>query len=125
MNKKHVIVLAVVATAAAAGTALAKQLPIVPVPVTVACPPYVFPATTTFQTDWTVVSPQGWLDHGGVNAQGLLICEYGIDKAAPGGRPAFYLQRPVPATYRNCAMDAARTSLVCQTDATPTPSAPR
>ena len=125
MHKKHLIVLAAVVTAAVAGTALAKGpagqhlTPVVPV--TVACPTYVLPSDTTFQNDWNVVSPQGWLDHGAIEQGTLFVCYYGIDRAAPAQRPAFFLRRPIPAAYRSCGIDANRTSMTCQMDAPPTP----
>lgn len=127
MHKKHLIVLAAVVTAAIAGTALAKgplgQHFTPQVPVTWSCPPMVIPPNATILTDWTLESPQGWLDHGAI-VQGTTVqmfqCSYGVDKASPSQRPAFQMHRVIPTNFHNCSLDAPKTTLTCYTDAPPT-----
>jgi hypothetical protein len=133
MNKKYVVMVAALAIAVVAGTAMAAPPPapsvqkILPMtPVTWTCPgPSLLPPITTVQTDWSLDSPQGWLDHGQL-AQGttelLFQCYYGVDKADPAARPAFWIHRAIPANYLNCTLDGPkRTSMTCQIPAAAPP----
>ncbi|MDB4937196.1 MAG: hypothetical protein JWP87_4168 [Labilithrix sp.] len=125
MHKKHLLVVAAALSAVAAGTAVAappsgelKPGPSVvrPQRVTWSCPAMIAPDAMTVQTDWTLFAPQGWLDHAEItkgDSQSMLRCYYGIDKASPAGRPAFYVHRVIPATFANCAIDGAKTSMSC------------
>ena len=114
MKKTHLVVLVAVLAAAGGGTsALAQTMTkALPPPVNVACPTYVLPASVPFQTDWAVESPQGWLDKATVQ-NGLIYCNYGIDRARPADRPAFQLRRSPPVNHPACVVDADGKSLTC------------
>jgi hypothetical protein len=129
MHKKHVLVVLGVLSAVAAGTAMAAPTPLPgtrvepaapPVErVTWTCPAMIAANATTFQTDWTLFAPQGWLDHGEIakaDAGSLFRCYYGVDKASPAGRPAFFIHRVIPASYTSCVLTGpSNTSLTCAT----------
>ncbi|MDB4998167.1 MAG: hypothetical protein JWM74_5599 [Myxococcaceae bacterium] len=130
MHKKRLLVVAVVLTAVAAGTAVAAPLAPAPPPsvtlkptppatkyqkVTWVCPPMIQGELRPVG-EWLLSSPQGWLDKAWI-AQGdsvkMLRCYYGIDKINPAAREAYFIHRAIPANYSACAIDPSNTSMTC------------